>query len=80
MLSPGRDEAAQLAHTAPGAIFCSSCRMWVNGTAQRVAHVAGKKHSRNADPALQPRSTDDQEFWARQSARSYLQLLYTRHT
>eukprot|EP00974_Lingulodinium_polyedra_P024416 2363336-Lingulodinium_polyedra.AAC.1 len=54
--------------------------MWANGTAQWVTHAAGKKHRRNVDPALQPRFTDDQQFWARQAARSCFQLLYTRHT
>eukprot|EP00974_Lingulodinium_polyedra_P017958 1741346-Lingulodinium_polyedra.AAC.1 len=50
--------------------------MWVNGAAQWTAHSAGKKHRRHADPALQPRFTDNQRFWARRAARS---LLYARY-
>eukprot|EP00974_Lingulodinium_polyedra_P037688 3615756-Lingulodinium_polyedra.AAC.1 len=60
MLGPESDEAAHLARAALVAIYCSSCRMWVNGTAQWVSHAAGERHRRNTDPALQPAFTDDQ--------------------
>eukprot|EP00974_Lingulodinium_polyedra_P041543 3990341-Lingulodinium_polyedra.AAC.1 len=79
MARPVRDETPRPTH-ASEAIFCSSCRMWVNGLDQWVTHVAGRKHRRNTGLALRPRFSGDQRFWARQAARSHLQLLYTRYT
>eukprot|EP00974_Lingulodinium_polyedra_P006730 641550-Lingulodinium_polyedra.AAC.1 len=60
MSVPEHVDDAHLARAAPGAIYCSSCHMWVNGAAQWAAHAAGKKHRRHAGPALQPRFADDQ--------------------
>eukprot|EP00974_Lingulodinium_polyedra_P005051 474221-Lingulodinium_polyedra.AAC.1 len=40
---------------APDAVFCTSCYVWLNSAEQRVEHVAGKKHRKNARLALQPR-------------------------
>eukprot|EP00974_Lingulodinium_polyedra_P001034 96621-Lingulodinium_polyedra.AAC.1 len=44
----------------PWAVYCCTCDMWLNGSAQFMEHCSGKKHKRNAQAQRLPRPSDSQ--------------------
>ena len=73
----GDDPAPALA--GPLGYYCRTCQFNLNGEDQWATRVTGHKHRRRVTMLQQPRFTSDQCFWARDVARSYLQMLYVRH-
>eukprot|EP00974_Lingulodinium_polyedra_P033938 3263159-Lingulodinium_polyedra.AAC.1 len=65
-------------HVAPDGMFCHDCYMWVSSE-QWDGHVAGKKHRKNTRVAKLRPFSSDQQYWARETARFHLHMLYARY-
>eukprot|EP00974_Lingulodinium_polyedra_P038540 3692547-Lingulodinium_polyedra.AAC.1 len=68
MACSGPGDASLPSAATHGALFCSSCNIWVNGAEQLSTHRAGKKHRRRFRSPQQTQFTGDQLYWARFAA------------
>eukprot|EP00974_Lingulodinium_polyedra_P102450 9920354-Lingulodinium_polyedra.AAC.1 len=67
-MASGEPNADPTAAPSAGALYCSSCNMWINGSEQFWEHRTGKKHRRKFRALQQPQPTGDQLYWARFAA------------